>query len=115
MLRRPPRSTRTDTLFPYTTLFRSIRLRKAAADAEDHVGVLQELVHRLRHRPAAGAERQRMVLRKGALAFQAGAHWDREQFRQLLQLRPRLRVMNALPGIDHWALRVHQHLGREAE
>src|SRR3546814_12062079 len=25
MIRRPPRSTRTDTLFPYTTLFRSIR------------------------------------------------------------------------------------------
>src|SRR3546814_15011737 len=25
-IRRPPRSTRTDTLFPYTTLFRSIRL-----------------------------------------------------------------------------------------
>src|SRR3546814_6092592 len=25
MLRRPPRSTRTDTLFPYTTRFRSIR------------------------------------------------------------------------------------------
>src|SRR3546814_9102393 len=26
MIRRPPRSTRTDTLFPYTTLFRSIGL-----------------------------------------------------------------------------------------
>src|SRR3546814_17419500 len=26
MIRRPPRSTRTDTLFPYTTLFRSTRL-----------------------------------------------------------------------------------------
>src|SRR3546814_2668575 len=26
MIRRPPRSTRTDTLFPYTTLFRSSRL-----------------------------------------------------------------------------------------
>src|SRR3546814_2887249 len=26
MIRRPPRSTRTDTLFPYTTLFRSIIL-----------------------------------------------------------------------------------------
>src|SRR3546814_11418295 len=25
MIRRPPRSTRTDTLFPYTTLFRSVR------------------------------------------------------------------------------------------
>src|SRR3546814_3967796 len=27
MIRRPPRSTRTDTLFPYTTLFRSVRRR----------------------------------------------------------------------------------------
>src|SRR3546814_11223379 len=26
MIRRPPRSTRTDTLFPYTTLFRSIQI-----------------------------------------------------------------------------------------
>src|SRR3546814_2700941 len=26
MIRRPPRSTRTDTLFPYTTLFRSVQL-----------------------------------------------------------------------------------------
>src|SRR3546814_5509195 len=31
MLRRPPRSTRTDTLFPYTTLFRSHRHRRDAA------------------------------------------------------------------------------------
>src|SRR3546814_20410493 len=31
MIRRPPRSTRTDTLFPYTTLFRSLRrLRKGS-------------------------------------------------------------------------------------
>src|SRR3546814_3190474 len=28
MIRRPPRSTRTDTLFPYTTLFRSGRLAR---------------------------------------------------------------------------------------
>src|SRR3546814_12977815 len=27
MIRRPPRSTRTDTLFPYTTLFRSLETR----------------------------------------------------------------------------------------
>src|SRR3546814_19857848 len=26
MIRRPPRSTRTDTLFPYTTVFRSLQL-----------------------------------------------------------------------------------------
>src|SRR3546814_15100781 len=29
MIRRPPRSTRTDTLFPYTTLFRSRRLPRS--------------------------------------------------------------------------------------
>src|SRR3546814_18067513 len=36
MIRRPPRSTRTDTLFPYTTLFRSIvdeRIRDVAEAA----------------------------------------------------------------------------------
>src|SRR3546814_11902926 len=34
MIRRPPRSTRTDTLFPYTTLFRSpAQCRDAAARA----------------------------------------------------------------------------------
>src|SRR3546814_13222309 len=32
MIRRPPRSTRTDTLFPYTTLFRSV-----FAEAEEEV------------------------------------------------------------------------------
>src|SRR3546814_2008088 len=33
MIRRPPRSTRTDTLFPYTTLFRSYR---TSAPPMDH-------------------------------------------------------------------------------
>src|SRR3546814_13835335 len=33
MSRRPPRSTRTDTLFPYTTLFRSVGLAAGALDA----------------------------------------------------------------------------------
>src|SRR3546814_1416516 len=32
MIRRPPRSTRTDTLFPYTTLFRSVVPCAVAAD-----------------------------------------------------------------------------------
>src|SRR3546814_16102864 len=31
MILRPPRSTRTDTLFPYTTLFRSVGLRGRAS------------------------------------------------------------------------------------
>src|SRR3546814_7028788 len=35
MIRRPPRSTLTDTLFPYTTLFRSVRtlVRRSAGPA----------------------------------------------------------------------------------
>src|SRR3546814_12113475 len=41
MIRRPPRSTRTDTLFPYTTLFRSGRYALAGATtlmAQDYLG-----------------------------------------------------------------------------
>src|SRR3546814_16246952 len=37
MIRRPPRSTRTDTLFPYTTLFRSAR-----GAADEVVGETEE-------------------------------------------------------------------------
>src|SRR3546814_8700803 len=33
MIRRPPRSTRTDTLFPYTTLFRSVAFHVTVAAA----------------------------------------------------------------------------------
>src|SRR3546814_4107699 len=40
MIRRPPRSTRTDTLFPYTTLFRSHRTGEVSGDdfADHHHG-----------------------------------------------------------------------------
>src|SRR3546814_17649363 len=40
MIRRPPRSTRTDTLFPYTTLFRSV-----AAGEDVHEGTELGDVH----------------------------------------------------------------------
>src|SRR3546814_12847279 len=38
MIRRPPRSTRTDTLFPYTTLFRSGPARRASGRHERPAG-----------------------------------------------------------------------------
>src|SRR3546814_70452 len=38
MIRRPPRSTRTDTLFPYTTLFRSSHPRTAAGQSRRQQG-----------------------------------------------------------------------------
>src|SRR3546814_1794918 len=42
MLRRPPRSTRTDTLFPYTTLFRSSGGDRGAAAHRFEAGELVE-------------------------------------------------------------------------
>src|SRR3546814_14068091 len=41
MIRRPPRSTRTDTLFPYTTLFRSIVAGRSERDGAHAVRVQQ--------------------------------------------------------------------------
>src|SRR3546814_1932760 len=38
MIRRPPRSTRTDTLFPYTTLFRSHRRARVRTDGRARRG-----------------------------------------------------------------------------
>src|SRR3546814_2557934 len=46
MIRRPPRSTRTDTLFPYTTLFRSWRPQQRQRRPEQRVRLQQ---HRARH------------------------------------------------------------------
>src|SRR3546814_3691014 len=40
MIRRPPRSTRTDTLFPYTTLFRSERIAQGMLEAGAAAGGL---------------------------------------------------------------------------
>src|SRR3546814_3694863 len=65
MIRRPPRSTRTDTLFPYTTLFRSEmdgRSEMVAGIAQDEVAGTrirmfgQVNLHRagLRYRPVIG-------------------------------------------------------------
>src|SRR3546814_8818166 len=42
MIRRPPRSTRTDTLFPYTTLFRSI---PGSYWGESEAGLIGPTVH----------------------------------------------------------------------
>src|SRR3546814_15660983 len=69
MIRRPPRSTRTDTLFPYTTLFRSLHRE---------VGVL---------RPAAGNDALSERLTGAFLRGQCD-----ERYAAQVNLRP-----NALP------------------
>src|SRR3546814_5329924 len=51
MIRRPPRSTRTDTLFPYTTLFRSRFLRRELHKGDSQF-FEQRLVCQFREPPA---------------------------------------------------------------
>src|SRR3546814_5692099 len=60
MIRRPPRSTRTDTLFPYTTLFRSpsSRLMVASAGRSAHSSCADgDLVSHFSARTAASMHR----------------------------------------------------------
>src|SRR3546814_19150052 len=57
MIRRPPRSTRTDTLFPYTTLFRSPACRHsshASAAAVSPIGTAIHLRKVAIHGPGRG-------------------------------------------------------------
>src|SRR3546814_19058998 len=66
MIRRPPRSTRTDTLFPYTTLFRSL--------SQDHDPHLIERRQVERPEPLAAL---------GEDAFPAGFLGDEEALQRL--------------------------------
>src|SRR3546814_5068697 len=62
MIRRPPRSTLTDTLFPYTTLFRRAGLRRQATINYAGNGRAARLVGELVYRSiAVDAEIQRAV------------------------------------------------------
>src|SRR3546814_14244342 len=96
MIRRPPRSTRTDTLFPYTTLFRS--LAREAGDAAQHIERLlagdehprQPIERRLRVRPA-----HRLVQRRDEIVVAVAVPViDRqaavEEYRQFGRIEPRL-------------------------
>src|SRR3546814_16978286 len=56
MIRRPPRSTRTDTLFPYTTLFRSLAFARGDEVVEHFVQQFQRL--RVQRRRVAGRRLQ---------------------------------------------------------
>src|SRR3546814_5913533 len=67
MIRRPPRSTRTDTLFPYTTLFRSARAargkRRVNMPVNTYAGGLDSLARAFKTgvmgHPREGGERKR--------------------------------------------------------
>src|SRR3546814_7650654 len=56
MIRRPPRSTRTDTLFPYTTLFRSALTLLELDEMMARYASYEELADIIRHRFVAPTE-----------------------------------------------------------
>src|SRR3546814_11771457 len=57
MIRRPPRSTRTDTLFPYTTLFRSLATEGDSGCGDPDEGEPGEVWEGLLHVGEQGEER----------------------------------------------------------
>src|SRR3546814_13819317 len=76
MIRLPPRSTRTDTLFPDTTLFRSRHLSLAALGEAYHVGVaVEELAPGMQSSPAHWHvfEEEHLYVLEGSLTVRIGA------------------------------------------
>src|SRR3546814_10861223 len=95
MIRRPPRSTRTDTLFPYTTLFRSGQ----APGACDAVPVS---VHQ--YRIGAGAQRED-ILEQVPVDQQAGNRRDQHRKAQYAS-------QQQAPGI--WHVQADMGINQEA-
>src|SRR3546814_16065098 len=73
MIRRPPRSTRTDTLFPYTTLFRS---PLASLSSGDNNGFVAQSLHSMMALPCdrrSGLRVSQSLLPNRALAIPVDA------------------------------------------
>src|SRR3546814_762877 len=106
MLRRPPSSTRTDTLFPYTTLFRSLSLH-APQDLLLHLlddrvqndavqrgvvleGVIALLTEHLHHHPVDGRVGARLGLPLQVAERHAGRGLLGDEVDLIVQLEQRL-------------------------
>src|SRR3546814_1716434 len=94
MIRRTPRSTRTDTLFPYTTLFRSVAVH-AAFEADD-----DQSEHARTHRGAEHVERLVMTDAVGQRLVPDHDRQDAERHDRREQPRPRCDGENC--ATDRW-------------
>src|SRR3546814_11496533 len=102
MILRPPRSTRTDTLFPYTTLFRSRRGAVGAAQEEVVVGAFEGELHE------AGIGDSGLGIRKGAMPGASGAR-GRDRHRDVNDRKERITALanpqSRIPIPGSWAAR----------
>src|SRR3546814_6268684 len=88
MIRRPPRSTRTDTLFPYTTLFRSRRGKGARRGSALHA-------HRIRH-GAQPLHRTRLCYRHWPERRRHRSDGDRRSEEHTSELQSLMRISYAV-------------------
>src|SRR3546814_3318841 len=104
MIRRPPISTRTDTLFPYTTLFRSVLQHHAAKrplERKDGTGLcddgaadIHSVAGRLDHRRAA------ILVTLGVIGDQPDGEIAGRLEQQLPARQPAVAIVEAAAGDD---------------
>src|SRR3546814_7092309 len=94
MIRRPPRSTRTDTLFPYTTLFRSL------ATLEDVLG-----------HPVAGASWEGFAIESLIAAAPEGTQFNFYR----TSAGAEIDLLLTMPGGDVWAYEIKRSLAPKLE
>src|SRR3546814_4500684 len=74
MIRRPPRSTRTDTLFPYTTLFRSLLQASSRAGLYAYTGFGWHPHHKV---ASSGSDATNVVVSQAGGELRV--HWGRSE------------------------------------
>src|SRR3546814_64695 len=124
MIRRPPSSTRTDTLLPYTTLFRSAAAPPPMTVPPDHPDFTHDLGERIVWITDSGLSSARIDLHPldlGRLSVHVHMHGDEAQVsfaadnpatRALLQdSLPQLRELMSVQGLQLLRAQVEQKVG----
>src|SRR3546814_11056266 len=91
MIRRPPRSTRTDTLFPYTTLFRSRMVVDRLMNRDFHPRLCDRQERKVENHESGVLAR---MIRSAELRHFDGACLD------VVQILPRFRELLAIEDLD---------------
>src|SRR3546814_4750816 len=88
MIRRPPRSTRTDTLFPYTTLFRSLAdliARETGKPIWEALTEVDSVINKVEISVAAYAERTGQKRLEGSMGTRTAVRHRSEEHTSELQ------------------------------
>src|SRR3546814_17019775 len=102
MIRRPPRSTRTDTLFPYTTRFRSALSGLRAAVVTDHRSRRDGALVGQRDRQFTAAAARKNLIEASRRPDAASAQKGRIRMRRIKQAVIGLALVNAEIGRATW-------------